>query len=172
MIWKDLWKQEFAGNLRREMEARGLTQADLARESGLSPALIYKYYHGKSLPGPSKADRLAEALDTYKEELLPDGAPGSRRYSPDSDRLLHAQMEGDSGLYERMKRDRRVLSSYKKWQSTMHSLFMEILKPGTTSSLIEFLYDTLNEDERRRVDLILFNPIRLQGMWGGEKKRE
>lgn len=44
-------RKAFGSWLQKERERRGLTQADLARQSGLSRAVIHKIESGASLPG-------------------------------------------------------------------------------------------------------------------------
>ena len=60
---------DFAGNIRKILQDMGLTQASLAKQSGLSPALIYKYYHGKAQPSLANAAKIAKALRISVEVL-------------------------------------------------------------------------------------------------------
>ena len=61
---------EFAGHLRHLMEERGIIQAELARRSGLSTALIAMYLSGKRLsPTLSNAKTLARGLGVTMEQL-------------------------------------------------------------------------------------------------------
>lgn len=72
-------KVEFARRLQQRMRAKGFTQTDLAnRASERMPgdAVIGKdsislYIRGKSFPGPTRVQALADALGTTAEELIP-----------------------------------------------------------------------------------------------------
>lgn len=72
---------DFAGWLREQMQARGWSQADLMRSSGLTPAAISRVLGGSRRPGIAMCRQLAEAfqlpVDTVfrKAGHLPD-APG------------------------------------------------------------------------------------------------
>ena len=59
-----------ADNLTRLLTLRGLSQADLARLSGLSSAAINRYVSGKRIPTLDHANRLAHTLGVSVETLL------------------------------------------------------------------------------------------------------
>lgn len=53
----------FAGELRRVLTARGLSQRQAARDAGLTFDIINRYVTGRSVPMMRTAARLADALD-------------------------------------------------------------------------------------------------------------
>lgn len=73
--------EEFAEWLRQEMQQRGWDQAELARRSQTTTALISRIVSGERRPGALVARRLARALQIPPEEmfrqagLLPRHAP-------------------------------------------------------------------------------------------------
>lgn len=56
--------------LKREMDARGWQQSDLARHSGLDPSIINNYITGKRNVGAANALDLARALKIAPENLF------------------------------------------------------------------------------------------------------
>lgn len=62
-------KKQFADNLRREMERRGVGTADLADRTGASASQIYNYLAGERMPRLDVALRLASALGCRLDEL-------------------------------------------------------------------------------------------------------
>lgn len=60
----------FAVNLRKILNNKGWRQADLARESGLTPGAINDYLKRGSLPNVGIAHKIASALDVPIEALL------------------------------------------------------------------------------------------------------
>lgn len=44
------WIETFAGNLRSLLDETGMSQRELARESGVSEVTISKYLHGSCMP--------------------------------------------------------------------------------------------------------------------------
>lgn len=59
----------FAERLRGLLAETGMTQADLARKSGLTISAICRYCNGNRLPRADKLALLAEALGISAEEL-------------------------------------------------------------------------------------------------------
>lgn len=68
---REMRKQEFARKLWELMVARNLSQADLARESGLGRDSVSNYVNAKTLPEPKQAKALADALGVTVPELYP-----------------------------------------------------------------------------------------------------
>jgi len=90
-------KEEFAKRLYRLMLKRGMTQSDLARESGLSRGNISTYVRGTSLPKGLFLQKIADALSVELDELLPEGkhaetSPFVTRISPDG-RKMHIKAD-------------------------------------------------------------------------------
>lgn len=68
---KRLVKEEFAKRLYSAILAKGWTQAELGRRSGLARDPIAKYVRGDNLPSPPALQAIADALGVKAEELLP-----------------------------------------------------------------------------------------------------
>lgn len=62
----------FGEKLKEAREAAGLTQAQLAEQSGIPLGTIREYEQNKREPLVSKAGKLARALKQSMEALLPD----------------------------------------------------------------------------------------------------
>lgn len=63
--------QEFSRRLYRLMLGKGWTQAELARQSGLTRDSISGYVRGNHMPTHESVKALAKALGVKPEELLP-----------------------------------------------------------------------------------------------------
>ncbi len=61
---------DFAGWLRKRMGELGLTQADLARESGIAKSHVSRLLSGESRPTPDSAQRLSKALNLPPDTIL------------------------------------------------------------------------------------------------------
>jgi transcriptional regulator with XRE-family HTH domain len=68
---RDLAKQELARHLVAAMRERDWSQSDLARHADVPRELISTYVRGVSLPEPRTLRKLANALNTKPETLLP-----------------------------------------------------------------------------------------------------
>lgn len=66
-----LTKQEFGRRLHNMILERNWNQSDLARAAGLGRDSISTYVAGKTFPTPRALERLAEALQVDKNDLLP-----------------------------------------------------------------------------------------------------
>ena len=64
------WKNIFASNLVAILEERGMSQRQLAIDSGVSAAMINEYIHGMRMPGLAAAINIAYALDMDIGELV------------------------------------------------------------------------------------------------------
>lgn len=73
-ISEALWMRTFAGNLRSIMEEDGISQSQLAKESGLSESMISSYINGKRVPSVFSLNNILHALrpDYNPEELFND----------------------------------------------------------------------------------------------------
>lgn len=67
-------KAAFAKSVWNRMLAKGWSQADLARHSGLGRDVIHSYVNAKSLPNAASAAKLASALGITIAQLYPGGA--------------------------------------------------------------------------------------------------
>lgn len=75
----------FAARLREVRSSRGMTQAELARQAKIAISYIWKLESGAAAPGIDLLARLASALGTTPQELLPTTP------QPDSITLLRNQ---------------------------------------------------------------------------------
>jgi transcriptional regulator with XRE-family HTH domain len=77
----------FAARLRELRHSRGLTQAELARQAHVTTSYIGRLEAGGAAPGIDLLDRLAKALGTTGQDLLP-AVP-----SPDTLAVLREQAQ-------------------------------------------------------------------------------
>lgn len=63
--------QQFATRLREIRQARGMTQAELARQAHVALSHLSKLENGDAAPGLDLLDRLARALGTTAVDMLP-----------------------------------------------------------------------------------------------------
>lgn len=73
-IPRHLTKQEFGRRLNKLMLAKGLHHAELARRADLPRNNISTYINGRSYPTEQSLMKLAKALGTTSDELLPNRA--------------------------------------------------------------------------------------------------
>lgn len=92
--------RRFAARLRELRQARGMTQADLAREANVTPNYVGRLENAGAAPGIDLVDRLATALGTTTTVLLPTTTP------PDPHTILQAQARQ---LLDRLVQDREAL---------------------------------------------------------------
>lgn len=64
------WKDIFGDNLASLLDEKNMTQKELAKESGVSTAMISDYINKRSVPGLIAAINIAYALDVSIEELV------------------------------------------------------------------------------------------------------
>lgn len=64
------WKRVFARNLVDILNERGMSQRQLAIDSGISPAMISEYINGIRMPGLAAAINIAYALDMDVSDLV------------------------------------------------------------------------------------------------------
>src|SRR5947207_16005891 len=77
----------FAARLRELRHSRGMTQAELARQAKVTTSYIGRLESGGAAPGIDLVDRLAKALGTTINDLLPQAA------SPDTLTVLREQAQ-------------------------------------------------------------------------------
>lgn len=65
----------FAARLREVRHSRGLTQAQLADRAGITPSYMTRLENATVAPGIDMAARLAAALGTTADDLLPSAIP-------------------------------------------------------------------------------------------------
>lgn len=67
---QERWKQIFADNLVDILNYKGMSQRQLAIDSGVSAAMISEYINGIRMPGLAAAINMAYALDMDVGELV------------------------------------------------------------------------------------------------------
>ena len=92
--------QRFAARLRELRQARGMTQADLARQASVTPNYVGRLEAAGAAPGIDLVERLAVALGTTPADLL------TTATSPDPHAVLQQQARH---LLDRLVQDREAL---------------------------------------------------------------
>lgn len=64
------WKRIFSANLVEILKEKGMTQRQLARDSGVSIGMISDYINGQRVPGIIPVINMAYALDMDVGELV------------------------------------------------------------------------------------------------------
>lgn len=64
------WKHIFGDNLDSLLQERDMSQSQLARKSGVSPAMISDYINKRAIPGLMAAINISYALDVCLNELV------------------------------------------------------------------------------------------------------
>ena len=64
------WKNVFGNNLSDILEEKGMSQAQLARDRGVSMGMISDYINKRSVPGIFAVINMAYALDMEVSELI------------------------------------------------------------------------------------------------------
>ena len=67
---REEWKNIFADNLISALEERGMTQRDLAEDSGVAASTISDYISKRQMPNIAAAINIAYALDMDITELV------------------------------------------------------------------------------------------------------
>lgn len=71
MARRHLTRKEFGKRLYTLMLEKGWTQSELARQADVLRDSVSNYVRGLDLPGPQNLKKLAKALGTTSEDLLP-----------------------------------------------------------------------------------------------------
>ncbi len=161
--------------MKEVMKVRGMSQASLSRETGIPTGLIARYYSGDSVPGLVKAQQIADALmvsldfftrDFDSPESLRIGVQAKLRYlewcksQDDYDESI-----GTANMIGRWHYEdwfyRKYVDPDDKDALMVESDVIKGVEITKLQRLILHLYHILNEEEKRRVDDILFEPERL-----------
>jgi transcriptional regulator with XRE-family HTH domain len=70
IISKERARLNIAENLRRLMDARGMTQTQLADAAGISQPFVHKLLHAKINPNAADLRNVAEVLGTTSDTML------------------------------------------------------------------------------------------------------
>lgn len=98
----------FAERLIAAREARGLSQAELARLAGLQPAAIGHFEHDRRKPSFANVRALAKALNVASDYLLgrSSAMEGATTAFRDEEKLSHADREHIQMMIDVMNRRR------------------------------------------------------------------
>ena len=69
LSYDEKWKKKFSSMLIAQMNERGISQYELAKQSGLCEATISKYVSRKSIPTATNILRISESLHCSLEDL-------------------------------------------------------------------------------------------------------
>jgi transcriptional regulator with XRE-family HTH domain len=89
--------RQFAVRLRELRQAKGLTQADLARQAHVALSHLSKLESGDAAPGLDLLDRLARALGTTVTGLLPPAEPDNADARRESVKRLFEGLVSEAG---------------------------------------------------------------------------
>ena len=64
------WMKMFGNNLKKLLKETGLTQRELADETGLSESTISSYINGQRMPSIKALINIGYALDCYEDDLI------------------------------------------------------------------------------------------------------
>lgn len=94
---------KFNERLKKIREDKGLTQEQLAKQSGISSRMIQKYESGGSRPRYDAAEKLAQALDISISELLGENevmiAQAREKYGTKGAKQAEELMQEVTGLF-------------------------------------------------------------------------
>ena len=80
-----------ATRITKALQIKGITQAELSRQTGIDKGTISLYVHGKYEPSATKAVALAQALNTSPEWILGFDVPMVKeKTSPKDDEIISA----------------------------------------------------------------------------------
>ena len=69
---ESVWGTEFGHNLQTVIRSKNVTQSQLARQLGITEAMLSRYIHGTSMPGVDKVYALANILGCRITDILGD----------------------------------------------------------------------------------------------------
>jgi lambda repressor-like predicted transcriptional regulator len=72
----------YGNNLKRVMEEKGITPAELSRETGIGRSSLSQYLHGKNVPTEARKLQIAYALEVDPAELEADPAEREAEVTP------------------------------------------------------------------------------------------
>lgn len=99
----------------KELEERGMSQAELSRKSGVSTGGISDIMTGRREPGDKTARKIAQALEIPAEEVY--RAAGLLSGHPERTREIDQIMTLVEGMTQD---DQKELLSYIRWRNNQH----------------------------------------------------
>ncbi len=149
--------RDFGRRLSREMKAQSISQAELARRTEISPALVFKYCSGKSQPSGSNLVAVASALGVHPSVL----------YSDPLEDLMSAPEVEAVGRYFRAPEEKPSDlppgdEEHHNLKNTLASLIARGLSPS--HALLIYHYESLPSDDKDRVNKLLFSDLNQLGL--------
>lgn len=66
----------FKNNLKVVLDSKGISQLDLYKQTGISPASLSNIVTGRLIPYDGWKKRISEALDVSEQEIFPESKEG------------------------------------------------------------------------------------------------
>lgn len=63
-------RKDIGTNIKKMIQTRNISQSEIAKQSGLTEAMLSRYIHGTSMPSIDKINTLAAVLDCRITELI------------------------------------------------------------------------------------------------------
>ena len=103
---------EFSSWIQKNLDQRGMTQADLARGSGLTSAAVSRIMDGSRGVGPDASRAIARALDLPEEEVFRQAGLLSPKNEdpPTLSEWIHYFLQADEEERDRMLEVAKTLS--------------------------------------------------------------
>jgi transcriptional regulator with XRE-family HTH domain len=105
MARRHLTRKEFGKRLYTLMLGKGWTQSELARQADVLRDSVSNYVRGLDLPGPQNLKKLAKALDTTAEDLLPNVSEAAIDMETDPALEIKASQDDPSRSWVRLNRE-------------------------------------------------------------------
>lgn len=112
--------QTTAQKLRAMMQARGMSQHELARRSGLSQANISKYYNARQEPSDETLEKIAKSLNCKQDAIR---GSKSRSYMRISVPVAITRLLDEPGIEVRLEKGQYVMAF-----DSSHPLLHDFLK--------------------------------------------
>jgi len=107
IIWS---KEVFAKNLKQYMDAKGITQRELAEVVGVSAPTVNEWIKAKKYPRIDKIEILANYFGILKSDLIEDK---NMKEKPEEMAILAASIMRDPGLLEAIQKYQKLSAKNK-----------------------------------------------------------
>ena len=102
IIWS---KEVFADNLKRYMDAKGITQRELAEVVGVSAPSVHEWINARKYPRIDKIEIMANYFGILKSDLIEDKR---MKEQPEEMAMLAASIMRDSDLLDMIEKYRKL----------------------------------------------------------------
>ena len=130
----------FNNRLRKIMEERGMSQADLCRSTGLATSMISHYCTGQRVPSVQVASKIAKALNTSIDYLA-----SGKNYASEQNRINDSYVAEspkeyltDNDYIDCVDEEAQIASMYRN------------LNPEGKAKVCSYLEDLLNIDKYKK----------------------